>query len=79
MKMFAFYLTYINTITNEEESEHGVVSAWDFAEATAKINNLYGEELEEIRLTMYEGFDLGIIEKDALDEAQTWFQRMEQA
>lgn len=79
MKLFAFYLTYINMATNEEESEHGFICAGDLAEATAKINNLYGEELEEIRLTMYEGFDLGIMEKDALDSAQEWFQRMEQA
>lgn len=79
MKMFAFYLTYINMATNEEESEHGFICAGDFAEATAKITNLYGEEIEEIRLTMYEGFDIGVIEKDALDSAQEWFQRMEQA
>lgn len=79
MKMYAFYLTYINTITSKEESEHGIVCARDLAEATAKINDLYGEELEEIRLTMYEGFDLGIMEKDALDSALAWFQRMEQA
>lgn len=79
MKIFAFYLTYFNTIANEVESEHGIVCAWDLAEATAKISNIYGEELEEIRLTMYEGFDLGVMEKDALDSAQAWFQRMEQA
>lgn len=78
MKMFAFYLTYINMATNEEESEHGFVCAGDLAEATEKINSIY-EEIEEIRLTMYEGFDLGVIEKDALDSAQEWFQRMEQA
>lgn len=79
MKLFAFYLTYINMATNEEESEHGFICAWDLAEATAKINNFYEDEIEEIRLTMYEGFDLGVIEKDALDSAQEWFQRMEQA
>ena len=45
MKMFAFYLIYINAIANKEESEHG----------------------------------FGVIEKDALDSAQEWFQRMEQA
>lgn len=78
MKMFAFYLTYINMATNKEESEHGFVCAGDLAEATEKINSIY-EEIEEIRLTMYEGFDLGVIEKDALDSAQEWFQRMEQA
>ena len=53
MKMFAFYLTYINMATNEEESEHGFVCAWDLAEATAKITNLYGEEIEEIRLLYF--------------------------
>lgn len=78
MKMFAFYLTYINMATNEEESEHGFVCAEDLAEATEKLNSIY-DEIEEIRLTMYEGFDLGVIEKDALDSAQEWFQRMEQA
>lgn len=79
MKMFAFYLIYINTIANKEESEYGFVCAQNLAEATAKINDLYGEELEEIRLTMYEGFDLGVVEKDVLDSAQAWFLRMEQA
>lgn len=79
MNMYAFYLIYINTIANKEESEHGFVCARNLAEATEKINNLYGDELEEVRLTMYEGFDLGIIEKDVLDSAQAWFQRMEQA
>ena len=79
MKLFAFYLTYINMATYEEESEHGFICARDLAEATEKINNFYEDEIEEIRLTMYEGFDLGVIEKDALDSAQEWFQRMEQA
>lgn len=79
MKMFAFYLIYINTIANKEESEYGFVCAQNLAEATAKISDLYGEELEEIRLTMYEGFDLGVVEKDVLDSAQAWFLRMEQA
>lgn len=79
MKMFAFYLIYVNAIANKEESEYGFVCAEDLAEATAKINSIYGEEIEEIRLTKYEGFDLGVIEKDALDSAQEWFQRMEQA
>ena len=79
MKMFAFYLIYVNAIANKEESEHGFVCAGDLAEATAKINSIYGDEIEEIRLAKYEGFDLGVIEKDALDSAQEWFQRMEQA
>ena len=79
MKMFAFYLIYVNAIANKEESEYGFVCAEDLAEATAKINSIYGEEIEEIRLAKYEGFDLGVIEKDALDSAQEWFQRMEQA
>lgn len=79
MKMFAFYLIYTNTITNKEESECGFVCAQSLVEATEKISSLYGEELEEIRLTMYEGFDLGVVEKDALDSAQAWFMRMEQA
>ena len=79
MKMFAFYLIYVNAIANKEESENGFVCAEDLAEATAKINSIYGEEIEEIRLTRYDGFDLGVIEKDALDSAQEWFQRMEQA
>lgn len=79
MKMFAFYVVYISTIANKEESEHGFICAQNLAEAAAKIDSLYGKELEEIRLTMYEGFDLGVLEKDALDSAQEWFQRMEQA
>lgn len=79
MNMYAFYLTYINTATNKKEEEHGFVVAGSLEDATDKISYMYEDELTELRLTMFEGYDCGVVEKDALDKAQAWFQRMEQA
>jgi len=78
MKIFVFYLKYYDAMEDREETEHGFISAPNLEGATASLEEMY-PDLEEVRMTAFEGYDLGIIEKDALDKAQAWFQRMEQA
>lgn len=78
MNIFAFYITYLNMVENREETEHGFICGQNMGDAIQRIEEMY-EMIIEIHVTAFEGFDCGIVEKDALDDSQAWFQRMEQA
>lgn len=75
--IFAFYITYFNGGSNKEEVEYGFIHASNMCEAVGELNECY-EEILDLRITSFEGADLGLVEMDALDSAQAWFQKMKQ-